>query len=120
VDEVAEYLKTEPSAVRQILTSGELAGFKVGGEWGILGVEILEFLKKRMEDTALRALAQAWSDPRIWAREAQRYPELLRGCEHEDFQPGTFGHLLKSGITLLQAETEPENVVDIRRRQDKN
>src|SRR5437867_2632833 len=90
VDEVAQYLRTEPTTVGHLLASGELAGFRVEGEWKVLGAALLDFLKRRMKESQLQALGWGLSDPKAWAREARKNQELLRMIESQDFKGETF------------------------------
>lgn len=120
VEEVAKYVRSQPATVTNLLASGELAGFRVGGEWRVLGVAILEFLSRRMQEEQLQALKRAVSDPKSWAREARKHPEFLHMIESQDFQDNTFGNFLKSGLVALEAEEKPNKVVDIRRRRDED
>ena len=120
VEEVAEYLRTQATTISNLLASGELVGFRVGGEWRVIGLAILDFLKKRMQDGQFPALRQALSDPKAWAREERTNPEFFRMIERQNFQVNTFGHFLKNGLVAVQAEEKSDNVVDIRRKRDED
>src|SRR5882762_2611219 len=62
VTEVAAYLRTDDRAVVDLLASGELVGFKVAGEWRVLGTALRDFLKRRIEESQLEALRKSLSD----------------------------------------------------------
>src|SRR5207247_3078003 len=115
VSEVATFLRSEPEAVVERLTSGSLAGFRIGDEWRILEAALLDFLKKAMEDEQLRALETALHDPKAWARATSNDPEFAASIEKTDYAPGTFGAWLKQGFDALRAEGEGK-VVDITTR----
>jgi excisionase family DNA binding protein len=120
VDEVAAYLRTEPAAVRDLLLSGQLAGFRVGREWRILGAALIDFLKRRMEEEQLSALMRALSDPKTWALNARKHPEFLSMIKKQEFPDNTFGSFLKRRLAALEAKERTTNVVDIRRKRDKH
>jgi excisionase family DNA binding protein len=109
VAEVAEFLRTEPNTVTDLLVSGKLAGFSVGGEWRVLSTAVLDFLKGNMEDSRLQAMRSVFSDAKTWAREALKHPELLRSIENQEFEPNTFGHFLKGGLAALEEENKVDN-----------
>lgn len=109
VAEVAKYLRTEPNTVTDLLVSGKLAGFSVGGEWRVLGVAVLDLLKRNMEDSRLQAMRSVLSDPKTWAREASKHPEFLRSIENQEFEPNTFGCFLKGGLAALEDENKADN-----------
>lgn len=118
VQEVAQYLRTEPSIVTRLLESGQIVGFRVENEWRVLGAAIIDFLKKRMEVEQLRVLKRALSDPKMWALEARRHPDFLRMLECKEFPEDSFGNFLKKGLSGLEAQERSDNVVDFQRRDD--
>lgn len=109
VTEVARYLRTKPKTISDLLVSGKLAGVNIDGEWRILGIAVLDFLKRNMEDSQLEAMRSVLSDPKTWAREATKHPEFLRSIENQEFAPKTFGHFLKGGLTALKKESKADN-----------
>jgi excisionase family DNA binding protein len=119
VDEVAAYLRTEPTMVTDLLVSGQLVGFRVGREWRILGAALIDFLKRRMEEEQFAVLMRALSDPKTWALGARKHPEFLSMIKGQEFRGNTFGSFLKRGLAALEAEERTTNVVDIRRKRDK-
>jgi excisionase family DNA binding protein len=109
VAQVAKYLRTEPNTVTDLLVSGKLTGFSVGGEWRVLGAAVLEFLKRNMENSQLQAMQSKLSDPKTWAREALKHPKFLRSIENQNFESNTFGHFLKGGLAALEEENNADN-----------
>jgi len=114
VEEVAEFLRTQPGDVLQLLESGELAGFKVGGEWRIADAAVLEFLRREMEATQREALRRAVFDPREWAKQLQGMPEFRASLEAQEFHENTFGAFLKRGLVALEQESGPPDADPVR------
>jgi hypothetical protein len=86
--EVAVFLRTEPVHVRQLLEGGKIAGFKVAGEWRVLWVAVVEFLRREMAVTEQEALFRSLNDPRTWAGELQKMPELASLLKGQEFEGG--------------------------------
>jgi hypothetical protein len=116
--EVAAFLRTEPVHVRQLLEGGNLAGFKVAGEWRMLWVAIVEFLQREMAATQQEALSRNLNDPRTWARELQQTPELVSLLEGQAFEDGTMGAYLKKALQVQEQESTADNVLPFKAKRD--
>ena len=114
VEEVADFLRTQPIHVLRLLESGKIAGFKVAGEWRIASAALLEFLRSEMEATQQEVLQRNLSDPREWAKQLQRMPEYRAFLEEQEFDENTFGAFLKRGLRTLEQESGPHNVTPFR------
>ena len=113
-DEVAEFLRVTPARVRELLDSGALVGFKVGGEWRIVAAEVTAFLERETQRTQLQTLGRELADPHIWARQLQQFPELRKSLEWKKFAEGTMGAFLKEALRQAKLEAKAENVVPFR------
>jgi len=112
-EEVAEFLRVDPSAVIALIDSGDLCAFKVGENWRIVSQHLLEFLGRGLEVQQLASLRRALTDPRRWAHELERAPEFKRHIEANEFGEGTFGHFLQQGLETLSAESGADNIIDL-------
>jgi excisionase family DNA binding protein len=114
IDEVAEFLRVTVAQVQHLLEAGDLAGFKVVGEWRIPVVAVLNFLRRAMEAAQREALARSLSDPRTWAEELARMPKLRAAVEEQDFAEDTMGSFLKNALRKLELENKADNVIPIK------
>jgi excisionase family DNA binding protein len=112
--EVADFLRTEPKTVQQLIERGELAAFKVAGEWRVLEPAILRYLREQMEATRMEAFERTITDPRTWARILDEMPadETAR-LRKDEFEEGTFGAWLQDAMKTEEAERSAENVVPL-------
>jgi hypothetical protein len=118
LDEVAVFLHTKPVDVRQLLESGKLTGFKIAGEWRILTVAVLEFLRREMAAAQQEALSRSLSDPRMWAHELQRMPALVALFDGQEFGQGTMGAFLKHALHAAEEEGRADNVLPFKPKGD--
>jgi hypothetical protein len=78
VDEIAAFLRTDSANVRRLLEDGSLVGFRVDGEWRVLGLAIVDFVKRQMQASKHEAFTRALVDKRRWARSMLRdAPDLV-------------------------------------------
>lgn len=118
LDEVAAFLRTKPIHVRHLLESGNLAGFKIAGEWRILTAAVVDFLRRKMETTQQEALSRSLTDPRVWAHELQRMPELIASLDGEEFEEGTIGAYLIRALRVVKEESKADNVVPFKPKRE--
>jgi len=111
VEEVASFLRSEPSVVESLLHSGDLQGFRLGNEWRIPAQAVMSFLEHRLKDQQIDALRRTLEDPKAWARQVQRDPATRKWVEGGEFSEGTMGHFLQQGLSDLEAEENADNVV---------
>ena len=116
VPEVAEWLRVDTAVVDGLLNSGELAGFRVGGEWRILGAAIVDYLRRAMHEESTAALGRALADPKAWARELLEDPEFAAVIAQGDFEAESVDAMLQSGLRTLEAEDSATNVVELHPR----
>jgi hypothetical protein len=98
VEEVAEFFRTDSRTIEAELASERLAGFKVAGQWRVLGVAILDFLRTQMREEQQAALAHVVADPKAWAHELRRDPGFCELIEEQEFPPDTMGAFLKEAL----------------------
>jgi len=111
LEEVASFLRSEPSVIEGLLQSGDLQGFKLGNEWRIPAAAVTSFLEHRLKDQELESLRRALENPRVWAREVRRDPKIREWVEGSDFSTGTMGEFLQQGLAALEAEEGSDNVL---------
>ena len=116
--EVAAFLRTEPVHVRQLLEAGDLAGFKIGGEWRVLWAAVVDFLRREMAATQHAALSRSLNDPHTWAHELQRTPDLVALLDGQEFEDGTMGAFLKGALRAEEEERRADNVVPFKPKRD--
>jgi len=112
-NEVAEFLRIEPHVVQQWLTSGQLAGFDLGGEWRVSTDQLTAFLRTTQERTALAALKRTLEDPRSWARHLDTQPELQTDLLAGDYPPDSMGAFLQRAILDNTNAKAAGNIIDI-------
>ena len=111
VDEVAQYLRTDPATVEQMLEEGRLAGFKVEDEWRILGLAVVDFVKEASATSHMDVFSRNLVDPRAWLRVM---PEADRASFKEgEWEEGSFGAWIKDAILVEEREREADNVVPL-------
>ncbi len=113
-EEVAAFLRTDSPNVRQLLEDGDLAGFKIAGEWRVLSIALVEFLRRKTEASQQEALSRALLDPRRWAREVRRHPDQVAYLNEHEFEDGTMGAWLKDALRAEEQERTADNVVPLR------
>lgn len=118
LDEVAELLRTDPATVGQLLDDGAIAGFKVAGEWRILAVAVVDFLRREMAATQQAILARQLTDPHTWARELARSPELADLVKGREFEDGTMGAFLKEALRTGEQEHAADNILPFKPSRD--
>ncbi len=116
--EVAAFLRTEPVHVRQLLEGGNLAGFKIADEWRVLWVAVVDFLRREMAATHQEALLRTLNDPRTWARELQRTPELVALLGGQEFEDKTMGAFLNDALRAEEQERMADNVLPFKPKRD--
>lgn len=101
---VADFLRTDPETVQRLIDRGELAAFKVAGEWRVLEAAILRYLKEQMEATRMEAFERVLTDPRTWGRILDEMPAEKTDWLRE-------GEWLQDAMNSEEAERSAENVV---------
>jgi hypothetical protein len=114
--EVAAFLRTDPANVRQLLDDGTLAGFKIAGEWRVLWVAVVDFLRREMAATQQEALVRSLKDPRTWARGLQHDPDLVALLGDHEFEEGTMGAFLKAALRAEEQERSADNILPFETR----
>jgi excisionase family DNA binding protein len=111
VKEVADYLRTDSATVERMLEEGKLSGFKVEGEWRILGLALVEFLKQASAKSRMDVLAQNFLDPRAWLRVIPEgdYAFFKEG----EWPEGSFGAMIREAILTDERERDAGNVVPL-------
>jgi len=115
VGEVADFLRVDVPGVRGLIESGELAGFRVAGEWRVPWIAVEDFLRRGMAATQQEALARSLSNPGTWARVLEDMPEHAAWLTAQDFEDGTMGAWLQDALRTGEAEREASNVVPLDR-----
>jgi hypothetical protein len=110
LDEVALFLRTDPTNVRDLLSNGDLAGFKVAGEWRILRVALIDYLRREMAATQEAGLYRTLDDPHAWARELRREPEFAAQLMEQTFSDGSMGAFLQEALRTEEQERTAGNV----------
>lgn len=85
VEAGAEFLRTEPTNVRELLNTGELAGFKIGGECRFVSPALLDYLRRAMKGEANAALERGINDRRLWAEVIRDDPEFVAMLNAQDY-----------------------------------
>ena len=116
VEEVAEFLRTEPTNVRELLNTGELAGFKIGGEWRIVSEALLDYLRRAMKAEADAALERGINDPRLWAEVIRDDPEFVAMLNAQEYEEGSAGAWFKDALEMDARERDAGNVVPLKPR----
>lgn len=103
-DEVATFLRTDTGTVRRLLESGTLAGFRVGGDWRVLALAVVEFMKREMKKEQDAAFARVLSDPRTWTKVFREIPGEAESYLQKDYPEGSFGAWIKNALRSEDAE----------------
>jgi len=101
VQEVADLLRIEVSAVERLLADGRLRGLQINGQWRVRQEDLSSFLAAKVRSQHLAAMRHALQDSKRWAAILPEFPDLLREIETTDYPDGTFGHFLKRGWESL-------------------
>lgn len=114
IEEAASFLKSDSGTVEALLKSGALVGFKISNEWRIRPEELSHFMSRQIESQQLESFKQAISDPKVWARELTKNPELEKQIKQTEYSDGTVGAFLKAGLSELEMQENLSEVTDIR------
>jgi len=101
VQEVADLLRIEVSAVERVLADGGLRGLQINGQWRVRQEDLSSFLAAKVRSQHLAAMRHALQDPKRWAAILPDCPVFLRQMYTPDYPDGTFGHFLKRGWESL-------------------
>lgn len=116
LDEVAAYLRSDASSVRQLLEEGRLTGFKVADEWRILARAVVEFLERATVDAQQEILAKWGTDPHRWGRALLDDPQQAAYLREHDFPEGSAGAVLKEALRVEEQERSAGNIVRLEPR----
>jgi len=101
IEEIAEFLQVEEDYVKALLTSGRIPGFEIGGEWRVRQEDLADFLHTKVEEQQKACLRESLTDPKQWASQLPRFPDILKKIEEEDFPDDSFGKFLQDGWNSL-------------------
>ena len=116
IDEVAAYLRSDASGVRQLLDEGRLAGFKIGGEWRVLSSAVVKFVEGATFDAQRQSFARVAADPRLWGRDVLDDPEQAALLREHEFPDGSTGAVLKETLRVEELESSAGNIVRLEPR----
>lgn len=97
-EEVADFLRSDTATVVQMLERGTLSGFRVGGEWRVLALAVVEYMKSAMKKEQDAALERGILDPRSWVEVIRSIPDEAKTYEEREFPEGSFGAWIKDAL----------------------
>ena len=114
IEEVANFLKSDSGTVEALLKSGALVGFKISNAWRIRSEELSHFMSRQIESQQLESFKETISDPKVWAQELKKNPELENQIKRKEYSDGTVGAFLKAGLSELEMQEDLVEISNIR------
>ncbi len=102
--ECAQILHVDEQVVIDQLESGDLRGFSVAGECRVTSNQVVRFLREQSRAKELEVFARRISDPRAWAVELQRHPEVMKEIHMGDYLNDSLGKFLQDALKTLDAD----------------